>query len=240
MSTPIRCLLVDDEPLALDLLRNHLAQFSQFEVVTTCWNAIQAFEVLKQQEIDLMFLDIHMPGLSGMEFAKTLAHPPAIIFTTAYRDYAVESYELEVVDYLLKPITMERFLKAINRYLDRQEPKAFMPLAAPALPSSSVDPEHLYVSVQRKHLKVVFGEVWYVESRKDYVHIHGPDGVLATKDKISDFEQKLPGYFLRVHRSFIVNTRQITGFSAQDVEIGTHQIPIGVSYRQAVMAVLQA
>ncbi len=232
----INCLIVDDEPLAIELLENHLQQFTQFHLVTSCWNAIQAFEVLKREQIDLVFLDIQMPGMTGIEFVKSIANPPSIIFTTAYRDYAVESYELDVVDYLVKPITIDRFLKAVNRYFDKREYPA---LSSENRKDTTVPIDNfLYVNTNRKHVKVSFEEVLYIESLKDYVGIQLPNEEVKTKDKISDFEKKLPDYFMRVHRSFIINTKKITAFTTHDIEICKNEIPIGISYKKEVMAFL--
>ena len=230
----VNCLVVDDEPLAIGLLEKHIAQFSRLKLIESCWNAVQAFEVLQREKIDLIFLDIQMPGMTGVEFIKSLKNPPSIIFTTAYREYAVESYELDVVDYLLKPITMDRFMKAINKYLSNRgtETKVF------SSPSESQDEDALFVNSNKKYIKVLFQEVLYIESLKDYVQIHSISGKVSTKDKISVFEHKLPDYFIRVHRSFIVNTRQITAFTAHDIEIGELEIPIGISYKSEVMNLL--
>lgn len=237
MSDSIKCLIVDDEPLAIMLIEKHISQIPQLEIIATCQNALEAFEILKKESIDLLFLDIQMPVLTGIEFAKSLQHPPSIIFTTAYREYAVESYELEVVDYLLKPITFTRFFKAINKFINsRQEAKS-----VPSNPSLTTDssPDFIYVNANKKHIKIQFQDILYVESLKDYVRIHTVDQRITTKDKISEFEQKLPNYFLRIHRSFIINQRQITAFTAHDVEIGKTEIPIGVSYKKSVFEVLK-
>jgi len=234
---PIKCLIVDDEPLALLLLQTHISQIPQLEVVASCENPLEAFEILKKEPIDLLFLDIQMPVLTGLEFAKSLQHPPSIIFTTAYREYAVESYELNVVDYLLKPITFSRFFKAINKYLNsrHQESTSTVNQAAPIDDS----PTFIYVNANRKHVKVLFQDILYVESLKDYVQIHTIDQRITTKDKISVFEQKLPSHFLRVHRSFIVNRHKVTAFTAHDIEIGKKEIPIGGSYKKEVFKVLK-
>lgn len=239
MSDKFKCLIIDDEPLAIMLIEKHISQIPQLEIVASCQNPLAAFEVLKKEPIDLLFLDIQMPVLTGLEFAKSLQHPPSIIFTTAYREYAVESYELNVVDYLLKPITFTRFFKAINKFLNSRqtEPTPIIQVSAPA--SSSSEPAFIYVNANKKHIKVLFQDILYVESIKDYVRIHTKDQRITTKDKISEFGQKLPNHFLRIHRSFIVNQRQITAFTAHDVEIGEAEIPIGVSYKKGVFEVLK-
>ena len=237
-------MVVDDEPLAIGLLEKHIKQFSQLDLVASCWNAVQALEILNQEPIDLLFLDIQMPGLTGLEFAQSLQNPPEIIFTTAYRDYAVESYELNVIDYLIKPITFNRFFKAVNKYFDKIAPQqpAISPPATPATnpsPASSEDPDFIYVNTNRKYTKVLFEEVLYIESLKDYIQIHTEREPVMTKEKISEFTRQLPSYFLRIHRSYIVNTKKITAFTQQDVEINQLEIPIGISYKQEVINYLK-
>lgn len=229
----IRCLLVDDEPLAIRLIEKHIANMEQLEVVATCNTAIKAFEILHSQEIDLLFLDIKMPAMTGIDFLKTLKHPPPTIFTTAYRNYALESYDLQVVDYLLKPITFERFLKSVERFLKHYTPKA----------SSSVQPavvdESMIIKSGNKHHKVFLKDILYIESLKDYVKIHTIDKRIVAKFKMGDIEEKLgQKNFIRVHRSYIVHLRQVTAFTTYDIEIGETEIPIGASYKTAVMAAL--
>lgn len=234
----IKCLIVDDEPLAASLIKKHLEQFNQFELVASCWNAMEAFEVLKKESIDLLFLDIQMPVLSGIDFVKSLRHPPKVIFVTAYRDYAVESYELDVVDYIVKPITFERFFKAINKFLSLHEPLLSIP-QTPIPPKSTDEKNYIYVNSNRKYIKVAFDQVLYVESLKDYVRIYTPQAKIMTKEKISDFVDKLPVQFIRIHRSFIVNTKQVTAFTNHDVEINGQEIPIGISYKKMVFEFLK-
>jgi len=233
----VRCLVVDDEPLAKGLLEKHLQQFPQFHLVASCGNAIEAFEVLKREPIDLIFLDIQMPVLTGIDFVKSLQNPPGIIFTTAYREYAVESYELDVVDYLLKPITFDRFFKAVNKYLHRTE--SFSPKISRTNATGSGEEAFIYVNTNRRHVKVSFESVQYVESVKDYVRIHTSGKSIITKESISAFVEKLPDYFIRIHRSYIVNTRKITAYTTHDIEIEGKEIPIGISYKQKVMEVLE-
>ena len=206
MSTTFKCMIVDDEPLAIQLLEEHVKQTPQLEVVATAENPIDALRLLKENKIDLLFLDIQMPVLTGIELVKTLQNPPGIIFTTAYREYAVESYELNVVDYLMKPITLIRFLKAVNKFLDGQEQVAETKTENTInKPSGKYS---IYVNVNKRFVKVVFEEIQYVESVKDYIHIHTNLETVVTKSKISDFENDLPEIFIRVHRSFIVNRKK--------------------------------
>ncbi|OEK04565.1 LytR/AlgR family response regulator transcription factor [Roseivirga misakiensis] len=229
----IDCLIVDDEPLAVQLLTAHVNQVPMLNLIGTCSNAIEAMEKVKSEPVDLLFLDIQMPMLSGIDFLKSLDNPPKVIFTTAFREYAMSGYELDIVDYLLKPITFERFFKAINKYLKQIDNNS--PAKAHSLPIEEPKPEEfLFVNVNKKHVKVNFQEIVYIESLKDYIKINLVDGSVITKDKISDFEAKLSGQFLRVHRSYIVNKQHITAFTAQDIELGRQEIPIGVSYKRIV------
>ena len=236
MSAQFNCLVVDDEPLAAEIIEQHIQKIPQLNCVGTCWNVIEAFKILKQEQIDLIFLDIQMPEINGVEFVKSMSSPIDIIFTTAYRDYAVESYELNVVDYLLKPITFSRFFKSVMKFLDQNE-------AAQRTSSNVQQPpeqeEYVFVSSQRKQVKILFSEVLYIESLKDYIHIHLFDKTVSTKETISLFSQKLPSFFLRVHRSFIVNIHQVSAYSHHNIEIKSDEIPIGVSYKKAVMEKLE-
>lgn len=231
-----QCLIVDDEPLAIALLKSHVEQVSMLEIADISDNALDAFEVLKTQQVDLLFLDIQMPMLTGVEFLKSLPNPPKVIFTTAYRDYAMEGYELNIVDYLLKPITFERFFKSINKYFDlaKSTNAPTAPLAAPPV-KAVPDEGHLYINVNKKHHKVLFRDILYVESLKDYLRIHLTEGSLITKDKISEFMEKLSYDFLRIHRSYIVNQKHITAFTATDIEMGKIEIPIGGNYKMEIM-----
>lgn len=230
----VRCLLVDDEPLAIQLVKNHLEQLELFEVVATCSNAIKALEVLRSKTIDLMFLDIKMPQLTGIDFLKTLKNPPAVIMTTAYREFALDGYDLDIVDYLLKPITFDRFFKAIDRYLRSVQTQVGV------LPEAGIA-GFIYVKVGGKFHKLYADDILYVESLKDHVVIHGVDQKINAKYKISDIEIELkPFNFIRIHRSFIVNPKKITAFTVNDIEIGKKEIPIGTNYKEYVFKLLKS
>lgn len=235
MSNKIKCMIVDDEPLAIQLLTAHVNQIDQLELVATANNPIEAIGLLKEHNVDLLFLDIQMPVLTGIELVKALQNRPDVIFTTAYRDYAVESYELDVVDYLMKPITFVRFVQSVNKYLDKKSN------AIVEQPNTTNHSENnsIYVNVNRRYVKVIFDEINYVESVKDYIHIHTITDKIITKETISNFETKLPKNFIRIHRSFIVNRAKITAFTSHDIEIGTKEIPIGGSYRDEVIGKLK-
>ncbi|MBA3286117.1 MAG: response regulator transcription factor [Nitrosopumilus sp.] len=236
----VKCLVVDDEPLAIRLIENHISKIDALEVVGTCTNALQAFEFIHKHQVDLLFLDIKMPNISGVDFIQTLKNPPKTIFTTAYRDYAIESYSLEVVDYLLKPITFERFFKSVERYLrDRQswENEGY----SRKFGEKTID-EFIVIKSGIKHCKIYLNDILFVESIKDYIKIHTSDGeCIVSKYKIGDFEQDLGDKpFLRVHRSFIINQEKITAFTINDIEMGSVQIPVGSSYKEKVVTYLNS
>jgi DNA-binding LytR/AlgR family response regulator len=232
----MKCIIVDDEPLAIEILESYVSKIEQLKLEGTFRNAVSAFTFLQQHQVDLIFLDIQMPRLSGIEFLRSLKNPPKVIFTTAFRDYAIEGFELEVADYLLKPIPFERFLKAVAKVLH--------PVAAPA-PTVSVpvkqepSEDFVYFKVDKKMVKTRMGEILYIESIKDYVKVRTADKDIITQQKISYLEESLPKEnFLRIHRSFIVNRERIDAYSATDVEIGKFQIPIGRNYKNDVMKAL--
>ncbi len=231
----IRCIIIDDEPLAIQVIQSHLGLLPEIELVATFQDPTQALEVLNQGIVDLIFLDIEMPQLSGMELIKTIPPSVKVIFTTAYREYAPESYDLNAVDYLLKPISFSRLFKSINKY----KSLANLPITKEKTEAKTPQNDHLYVNSNKKFIKINFDEIDYVESMKDYVRIFTSDENTVTKDTIANFEQKLPNSFLRVHRSYIVNTSKVTAFTKMDVEIGRKEIPIGASYKDSVIAFLK-
>ncbi|TMM57287.1 response regulator transcription factor [Maribacter algarum] len=231
----IRCLIIDDEPLAIEVLKMHLAQLSEMHVVGSFANPVESLETIRNEKIDLIFLDIEMPVLSGIDFVKNIALAPKVIFTTAYRNYAIESYELDVVDYLLKPIAFSRFLKAINKYKTMVQ----LPITANNDPEEIPRDNHIYVNANKKFIKLEFDDITYVESMKDYVQIHATNKSVVTKEAITSFAAKLPAEFLRIHRSFIVNTKKVTAFTKVDVEINDRELPIGSSYKETVMGFLK-
>jgi len=234
----IRCLLVDDEPPALEVLESHIRAVSSLEVVGRCHHAIAAFEVLQRETVDLMFLDIKMPQLLGTEFLKTLRHPPQVIFTTAYREYALEGFELDVVDYLLKPISLERLLRAINKL---PLPSGREPIAVLSEPPSPPAQEaFLYFRVDRQMVKVLLNSILYVESLKDYVRIVTTARQYVTKQTVSSLERMLPeSNFLRVHRSFIVALDKVEAYRSDSLVTGSKELPIGRNYKHALQRLLQ-
>jgi len=229
-----RCLLVDDEPLAIALMQKHIGQLDFMEVAATCPNALKALEILKTTEIDLMFLDISMPAINGIDFLKMLRNPPKVIITTAFREYALDGYDLDIVDYLLKPITFDRFFKSIERYL-RNPDQQMQPV-----PLQSNEPSTLFIKSGYRNIRINIDDILYMESLKDYVKICTLTGEITTKYRISDMEDNLSDKnFLRIHRSFIVNFKHITAFTSSDVEIGKTELPIGESYKEQVLRMLK-
>lgn len=224
-----KCLIVDDEKLARELIETHLSQLDSFKLIASCSSALEAHKVLQSETIDLLFLDIEMPVLKGTDFLQTLKHKPKVIFTTAYRDYAIEGFDLNAVDYLLKPITFLRFFQAIEKFTDTYKSSLGV--------SENSNIEHAYIFVQsnKKNIKVFFDDVTYIESIKDYIKIHLQDSSIMLKHGITAFEEKLDNRFLRLHRSYIVNKHKITAFTKQDVEIGKIEIPIGDFYKANVL-----
>ncbi|MBD2700202.1 response regulator transcription factor [Spirosoma sp. BT702] len=243
---PLRCLLVDDEPPALAVIESHINSIDNLEIVGKCHNAIQAFSVLQATPVDLMFLDIKMPKLLGTDFVRSLRNPPKIIFTTAYRDYALDGFELDVVDYLLKPISFERFLRAISKVMRVDTlPTQQNPVELPMLPSenqvATSENSFLYFRVDRKMVKVFLHDIQYVESLKDYVKIVTSQGrPLVVKQSISSLEEMLPETsFLRIHRSFIVAVTKIAAFTPSYVDVAGQELPIGRLYHKEVGRVLK-
>lgn len=229
----VKCLVVDDEPLAIKLLEKHISKIEALEVVATCNNAIKAFEILNTQQVDLLFLDIKMPNLTGIDFLKTLKNPPKTIFTTAYRDYALEGYDLGVVDYLLKPITFERFFKAVDRFLNDQNTSIVQQ-------KEKETGDFMLIKSGNKHHKVVIDDILFIESLKDYIKIHTVNNKrIVSKYRISEIEQELKNEsFLRVHRSYIINIDKISAFTVNDIEVNSTEIPIGASYKEKVISFL--
>lgn len=218
------CIIVDDEELARELMERHLSQLEDFKLVASCASAIEAFKVLKEEKVDLIFLDIEMPLLKGTDFLKNLNISSKVIFTTAFREYALEGYELNVVDYLLKPIIFTRFLKAVHKFLESVKTGI----------NDSVN-KHIYIQSNKKNIKIILDDVLYIESLKDYLQIHLENKKILFKGGITAFEKELNHQFLRVHRSYIVNINKISAYTKNDIEIGEIEIPISDSYKEKVM-----
>ncbi|HOY18912.1 MAG TPA: LytTR family DNA-binding domain-containing protein [Haliscomenobacter sp.] len=233
----IKVIIVDDEPLAQDVLETYVEKFPELSLVRKCNNALEANEVLKSQDIDLMFLDIQMPQLTGIDFLKTLSRPPLVIFTTAYPNYALEGFELNALDYLLKPISLERFIKAVNKAveqikLQRNEPGATGSAAAEA----DQHPDYIFVKADKKLVKVNYHDIIYIEGLKDYVIIRMENQRVITLQTMKSLEDKLPSNrFKRIHRSYIINIDKINAIVGNMVEViektQPKHLPIGKNYR---------
>lgn len=228
-----RCFLVDDEPIALDILAAYLGRLGDFTVAGRFTNPVQAFEALQTTSVDLLFLDIQMPGLTGLELLQALRRRPEVILTTAYREFALEGFELDVTDYLLKPVSFDRFLKAIEKFHVRVRQNDAVALPKVLAPADAAP--HLFVRADRKNVKVLLGDILYLESLKDYVRIVTAREKIVTKQSITHFEEILPpDRFLRVHRSYIVAKEKITAWSADGLELGQVPVPVGRQYKQLV------
>ncbi|MDD2303398.1 MAG: response regulator transcription factor [Prolixibacteraceae bacterium] len=232
-----KCLIVDDEPLARELIRGHAQKLENFEVVAECSDAMKALNVLREKQVDLIFMDIQLPQITGIEFLKTLKHAPKVIITTAYREYALEGFELDVVDYLLKPITFERFLKSVNKYYQmNQEDIQVVPGNSA---DKSVDEAFIYVKENKKVVKVYLSEIKYIEGLSEYVQVYTDKRKIITKTSMSQMEEKLPSEnFLRIHKSFIISVNKIEAFTANTIEVQGKELPIGRSFKNAVLNML--
>ena len=242
MSKKVSCIIVDDEVVARDIIAAHLSQIDVIEVVTQCKNAIEAFNFISNNEVDLIFLDINMPEISGIAFAKSINKDIKIIFTTAYRDYAVDGFDLKAVDYLLKPISFERLLKAVNRYFEvniqSKEKKKEI----------SDDSNFIFVRSNRRMLKIDFSTILYIESLSDYIKIHidastklNKTETIVTRETISAIEAKLPKHhFLRIHRSYIVCVSKIKSFTNEHIAIKNITLSISRSYKKEVLKILES
>ena len=236
----IRCVIVDDEPLALDVLASYIDKIDDLELVARVDNAIEAFNLLNRTQVDLLFLDIQMPKLSGIELLKNISNPPKVILTTAYRDYALQGYELNVMDYLLKPISFDRFLRAITKIYQGSPHAQFMPSLASVLPETDTYAEaFIYLKADKKMIKVLLKDILYVESLKDYVRVRTQTRTVTAYQRISNLEEKLPeDRFIRIHRSYIIAMDKVDAYSNPSVEIGGKEIPIGRNYRNEAMKAL--
>lgn len=222
-------LIIDDEPLARKLLEAHTAKIEQLELVGVFENAIQASTFLLDKQVDLLFLDIQMPEMNGFQLLSTLKHPPAVIITTAFRDFAPEAFEFEVIDYLLKPISLERVLKAVHKFLELQSRHTKTPVD---LASDSF----LLIKSDRKQLNVLVSDIAYVESLDNYVKIHLTNRTIVTRESISTLEQKLEKFsFVRIHRSYLVNLKFIRTHTNEYVEILGKELSFGRSFRKSAL-----
>jgi len=225
----LRCLAIDDEPLALELLEDNIKQVPYLELAGKCNNALEALKFLQQQSVDLIFLDIQMPGLTGLQFIQSLTQKPMIILVTAYEKFALEGFNLDVIDYLVKPVAFDRFLKACNKALELQNLRAKKSIEEPA--------DYFFVNVEYSLVKVEFADIRWIEGLKDYIKIflRSTPKPVVTRMSIKSLEEQLPASkFIRVHKSYIVSIAAITSVRKSSVFIGTEEIPIGDNYKDAL------
>lgn len=232
----IRCIIIEDEPLAVKVLSDYIREVPFLELLGSFKDAILATEYLRGSGVDLIFLDIHLPRLKGMAFLKTLVNPPAVIITTAYHQYAVEGFELNVTDYLLKPIEFERFLVAVTKVRKGYAaPRDAAGGPREVQPAGQGKKDSVFIHVQKKKVRVVFDDIIYIESQREYVRIVTVKGEFISKMSTHEIETILPAYlFKRVHRSYIVSIRRIESYTAELVEVGGVTIPIGKGYRDSM------
>lgn len=218
----LKCIIVEDEPLARQILEGYISRIPFLELEGKFEDAIAAMEHLRDNDVDLMFLDIHLPEIKGLAFLKTLVNPPAVIITTAYHEYALEGYELNIVDYLLKPFEFERFLTAVNKVKKRSH-------------AAETSKDHLFVNIQLKKVKIYFSEILYIESQKEYIRIVTEDNSYLTKMSTHEIESLLPeSHFKRIHRSYIIATHKVRSFNSEMVEINGNNIPVGRGYKDVL------
>lgn len=229
----IKCIIIEDEILAQEVIQNHLQNANQFKLIAVCSNVLEAVEVLQQHEVDLIFLDIQLPGMSGLQFLRVLPNPPLVILTTAYAEYALESYEFNVIDYLLKPISPGRFTKAINKITTGRL------FNYPSKENNALA-NYIFIKSNSKYFKVNFSEIIYLEAMKDYLKIHTPDYKLITHQTMNDMENLLPSsQFIRVHKSYIISLSFIKSVYGNNIEVDNATIPIGGSYKDKFMGIIE-
>ena len=228
------CLIVDDEALALRLMEDYVLKVPELEIIGKCNNALSALQILKERSVDILLLDIQMPDLTGLELLSILKNRPAVILTTAYAEYALEGYRLDVMDYLLKPVSFERFMQAINKAIEwtryKKEPQTSLPQN-----NSKFLRDHLFVKSDYKQVKILFDDILYVEGLKEYVSIYTAEKRIITLETMKQMEVLLPaGDFLRVHKSYIVSMKKVEAVNGNMLEIGKERIPVGKSYKEMV------
>lgn len=226
----LQCLIVEDEPLAAEVLMDYIRQVPFLNFLEWCSDAVKAMDILRQKPVDVIFLDLHLPGIKGFELLKTLTHKPQIIITTAYHEYALQGYEWQVVDYLVKPIEFSRFLQAANK------------LSSPTIQNHATEnvvskhPGYLFVSSDKKQVKVLLSEILYIESQKDYLKIVTKSKTIVVRQPMHEMEKLLPAAdFIRIHRSYIVARAAIESWDASEVEVRGQMLPIGRNYREEVL-----
>ena len=231
-------LIIDDEPIAHRIIEKYCDDLPHLIKSGNCFNAFEAMQFLNQEKVDLLFLDINMPKLSGFDFIKTLTNPPKIIVTTAYKEFALEGYELDISDYLLKPFSFQRFVKAINKTIVNLNNKQTLTQNI-AITDSSIDVDSIYIKSDKKHHQVHFNDILFLEAYGHYCKVYLKDKMILCNDKISSFEASLPNVFIRTHKSFIVSKNKIQQIEGNRILINEHKIPIGQTYKTKVNKLLR-
>ena len=229
----IRYLIIDDEPIAHRIIEKYAGQLPHLQKVGNCYNAFEAMQILQQHKIDVLFLDINMPKMKGFDLLKTLQHTPDVIVTTAYQEFALEGYELNVLDYLLKPFSFERFAKAINKI----KAPISTPFSTPR--TETTEMQGLFIKGDKKYYQINLNDILYVEAYGNYTKIHLEDQAILSHLKISELEQRLPSSFIRVHKSFIVSKSRIQILEGNMIHISEHKIPVGQTYRKKMNELLK-
>jgi DNA-binding LytR/AlgR family response regulator len=227
----IRCIIIEDERLAQEVIINHLQRSGRFDLIGTFRNAPEAKEALERESVDLIFLDIQLPGMTGLNFLRSLVNPPLVVFTTSYPEYALESYEFNVIDYLLKPVSYERFSKTIDKIIDGKIFKT------PNAELKTVNRDHIFIRSEGKFFRIGYSDILYIEGMKDYLKIHTTEHFIVTHQTMIDMENILPvNKFIRIHKSFIVSIAHIKAVFGNSVDMGKTQLPIGLNYKERIMS----
>ncbi|MFC4687395.1 LytR/AlgR family response regulator transcription factor [Epilithonimonas pallida] len=226
----LKCIIIEDEPLAVNVMKDYIQQIPFLELIAVCNDAISAMQKLSEHQIDLMFLDLHLPKVKGLDFLAAIKNPPKVIITTAYHEFAVESYKYQVLDYLLKPIEFERFVTSVLKAL---------PVDSKSDNQKTNEPEFLFFTVNKKRTKIQVSEILYIESQKENIKIVLREKTIITRHSISELEKTLPSDFIRIHRSFIISKNKIDTFDSQSVEIQNKSIPIGRNYKNYIKDLLE-
>lgn len=226
----LKCIIIEDEPLAVNVMKDYIQQIPFLELIAVCNDAISAMQKLSEHQIDLMFLDLHLPKVKGLDFLAAIKNPPKVIITTAYHEFAVESYKYQVLDYLLKPIEFERFVTSVLKAL---------PVDLKSDNQKTNEPEFLFFTVNKKRAKIQVSEILYIESQKENIKIVLREKTIITRHSISELEKTLPSDFIRIHRSFIISKNKIDTFDSQSVEIQNKSIPIGRNYKNYIKDLLE-
>lgn len=226
----LKCIIIEDEPLAVNVMKDYIQQIPFLELIAVCNDAISAMQKLSEHQIDLMFLDLHLPKVKGLDFLAAIKNPPKVIITTAYHEFSVESYKYQVLDYLLKPIEFERFVTSVLKAL---------PVDLKSDNQKTNEPEFLFFTVNKKRAKIQVSEILYIESQKENIKIVLREKTIITRHSISELEKTLPSDFIRIHRSFIISKNKIDTFDSQSVEIQNKSIPIGRNYKNYIKDLLE-